>query len=659
MTFEETLKTYWGYDSFRGVQRNIIESIYEGKDTLGLMPTGGGKSVTFQVPALMEEGVCIVITPLIALMKDQVANLRKRGVKATAVYSGMTRGEVLTALENCVLGDYKFLYVSPERLSSELFIDKLSRMHVSFVTVDEAHCISQWGYDFRPSYLQICKIRGLLAGKPVLALTATATPEVVKDIQQRLGFAKENVFRMSFERQNIAYVVRRTEDKQGEMLHILESLPGTAIVYTRNRKLTKETATFLEKNGITATWYHAGLSNDTKDQRQKEWQEGHIRVMVATNAFGMGIDKPDVRYVIHLNMPDSPEAYFQEAGRAGRDGKKAYAVLLYCRKDRTSLQKRIPETFPDKTFIRQIYEHLAYYYQLAMEDGQDMTKTFDLDKFCRTFKHFPVPTVSALQILTRCGYLHYSPEEESQSRLMFLLGRDALYRLDNQDDDTESVLRALLRCYEGLFTDYVYIEEEKLSRIAGVANQQIYPILIGLSRQGIVSYIPRRRTPYITYLRDRVPSEKLIIPQEVYENRKKSFTQRIEAMIQYAEEDEHCRSRMLLHYFGERNEHNCGICDVCLHAHPSGLKAGEYANIRDEVIHTLQSAPEKERKASAFSLPNLSSEKTLKVVHYMLSEEILRITDGYLTLCKQEKDEKEAENLSKSKPYRTFAPADT
>lgn len=629
--FERVLKQGWGYDHFRGIQKEIIESIYAGKDTLGLMPTGGGKSVTFQVPALMKPGVCLVITPLIALMKDQVANLRKRNIKATAVYSGMTRHEIITALENCIFGDYKFLYISPERLSSDLFLSKLKDMQVSFITVDEAHCISQWGYDFRPSYLQIGQIRHLLLDIPILALTATATEEVVKDIQGQLGFRQENVFRMSFERKNLAYVVRKTEDKHKELIHILKKLPGCAIVYTRNRKGTKEIAGLLNEEGVTAVFYHAGLDSLTRDERQKAWQENKIRVMVATNAFGMGIDKPDVRCVIHMDMPDSPEAYFQEAGRGGRDGKKAYAILLYNKKDKAILKRRIAETFPDKPFIREVYEHLAYFYQLAMGDGQGITREFDLDKFCCTFRHFPVPTESALSILTKAGYIEYIPEEENASRVMFLTQRDELYRLENHDADTDRVIQALLRCYSGLFSDYVYIEEPRIARMAGVASDLIYPILISLSRQHVISYIPRKNVPYIIYTRPRVETSKLYFSEDIYEKRKEAYRQRIEAMVSYAEEDEVCRSRMLLHYFDEYNIHNCGICDVCLQRHDSGLKTGTYENIKEFVLDWIRNTdgwhgPERVEMA------NISNDAIKKALHYMISEQIVTLKDGQLVI---------------------------
>ena len=447
----QILKKYWGYDNFRGIQREIVESIGSGKDTLGLMPTGGGKSITFQVPALAMEGVCIVVTPLISLMKDQVDNLRRRGVMAAAVYSGMTRDEVVATLENCILGHTKLLYVSPERLASDLFRVKLGHMKVSFITVDEAHCISQWGYDFRPSYLQIAQLRDMKPGVPVLALTATATPEVVDDIQDRLRFSERNVFRMSFERSNLAYVVRTAQDKKQEMLHILRSVPGSAIVYVRSRRRCREVCDIITEAGIKATFYHAGLEHYEKDERQRQWHDDEVRVMVATNAFGMGIDKPDVRLVLHADCPNSLEAYFQEAGRAGRDGKKAYAVLLYNGHDERKMDKRIVEEFPDKQFIRDVYEHLAYFYQIALGDGRGHTFLFDITKFCQTFHHFSIQTNSALKILQRAGYIYYDMEPDAMARVRFLLDRDDLYRLDNSSADEDAVVLALLRHYSGLF----------------------------------------------------------------------------------------------------------------------------------------------------------------------------------------------------------------
>lgn len=628
--YRSILKQYWGYDHFRGIQEDIIRSVGEGHDTLGLMPTGGGKSITFQVPALSKPGLCLVITPLIALMKDQVNNLRGRGIKAAAVYSGMTREEIVVALENCIFGDYKFLYISPERLDTDIFRIKLRSMHVNLITVDESHCISQWGYDFRPAYLTIAQVRELLPGVPVLALTATATPQVVKDIQQRLGFQTENVFRMSFERQNLAYIVRRTESKTDELLHILNRTEGAAVVYTRNRKRTKETAQLLEASGISATFYHAGLTNAVKDERQKAWIDGKIRVMVATNAFGMGIDKPDVRLVVHLDLPDSPEAYFQEAGRAGRDGNKAYAVLLYARSDKTLLTKRIADTFPDKDYIRKVYEDIQYYYQMAMGDGRGCTFAFNLDEFCHNFKHFPVQADSALKILTRAGYLEYTNEQDNASRLMFTLRKDELYRIHENSEDTEKLLQCILRSYTGLFSDYAYINEETLALRTGLTRQQVYDTLLLLTRRHIVHYIPGKKTPYIIYTRERQEARRILLSKDVYEDRKENFTARIQAMIAYADSEDKCRSRMLLHYFGEQNSHNCGVCDVCLQRHSSGLRQSEFDDIATEIRQQLASGPlfpdELRRRIDA------PSDRFRQVLAFLLEQELIRREDSRIML---------------------------
>ena len=631
--YQEILKQYWGYDSFRDLQEEIITSIGEGKDTLGLMPTGGGKSITFQVPALAQEGICIVITPLIALMKDQVQNLRKREIKALAIYSGMTRQEILTALENCIFGNYKFLYISPERLDTEIFRTKLRSMKVSMITVDESHCISQWGYDFRPAYLKIAEIRELLPEVPVLALTATATPEVVTDIQARLKFREGNVFRMSFERKNLAYIVRKTDNKTKELLYILQRISGSAIIYVRNRRRTKEITELLMNEGITADFYHAGLDNAVKDLRQKRWQSGEVRVMVATNAFGMGIDKPDVRIVLHLDLPDSPEAYFQEAGRAGRDGEKAYAVILYSKSDKTTLHKRVVDTFPDKEYILNVYEHLQYYYQMAMGDGFQCIREFNLEEFCRKFKYFPVPVDSALKILTQAGYLEYTDEQDNSSRILFTIRRDELYKLREMGKEAEALIQSILRSYTGVFTDYAYISEESLAVRTGLTRQQIYHILVTLTKRRIVDYIPRKKTPYIIYTRERLELRFLHIPPSVYEERKARYEARIKAMEEYVTTENICRSRMLLRYFGEKNEHNCGQCDVCLSKRATdNLSEKSYEEVKRQILDLLSHSP----LTPAETADQIKAEKEDigQVIRYLLDEGELKMQDGMLHISK-------------------------
>ena len=631
--YQEILKQYWGYDSFRDLQEEIITSIGEGKDTLGLMPTGGGKSITFQVPALAQEGICIVITPLIALMKDQVQNLRKRGIKALAIYSGMTRQEILTALENCIFGNYKFLYISPERLDTDIFRTKLRSMKVSMITVDESHCISQWGYDFRPAYLKIAEIRTLLPGIPVLALTATATPEVVKDIQARLDFREENVFRMSFERKNLAYIVRQTDNKTQELLHILRKIPGSAIIYVRNRRRTKEITELLVNEDITADFYHAGLDNAVKDLRQKRWQSGEVRVMVATNAFGMGIDKPDVRIVLHLDLPDSLEAYFQEAGRAGRDGEKAYAVILYTKTDRTTLHRRVVDTFPDKEYILNVYEHLQYYYQMAMGDGFQCVREFNLEEFCRKFKYFPVPVDSALKILTQAGYLEYTDEQDNASRILFTIRRDELYKLREMGTEAEALIQTILRSYTGVFTDYAYISEATLSIRTGLTREQIYNILVTLTKRRIVDYIPHKKTPYIIYTRERIEAQLIHISPEIYEERKARYETRINAMLEYVTNDTLCRSRMLLDYFGEKNEHNCGQCDTCIGLRKQTATCQPDREELYEKIHKILSGAPQTPAGLLEQLP-IEKELLTEALHRLLDEGKIIVVDGILQIKK-------------------------
>lgn len=626
--YKEILQKYWGYNDFRGIQKDIIESIGNGKDTLGLMPTGGGKSITFQVPALAKKGVCIVITPLIALMKDQVMNLKRRNIRAAAIYSGMSRDDIVTILENAVFGGVKILYISPERLSSELFQTKLKHIEVSFITVDEAHCISQWGYDFRPSYLKINDIRMLLPDTPILALTATATPGVIDDIQDRLGFKEKNVFRMSFERKNLSYIVRNTEDKYGELLHILDSVDGSAIVYARSRQRTKELSEMLNEAGIPTTFYNAGLEDAVKDERQKSWQNDKARVMVATNAFGMGIDKPDVRTVIHVDCPDSIEAYFQEAGRAGRDGKKSYAVLLYNNSDQRKLVKRINDNFPEKDYIKDVYDHLAYFYQVAVGSGFNATFEFNIDKFCRTYKFFPIQVHSALLILDRAGYIEFSGERNNSARLMFTVGRDDLYRLRNNSEEEDKVIESLLRSYSGLFCDYKFIDEGFLCQQTGLPQDQVYHTLKSLNQKRIVSFIPQKSIPTIRYRQRREESKHLMFKREIYEERKKDYALRIKAMIYYAQSQDICRSKLLLHYFGEDKVQDCGQCDVCLSHKKSHISKQYMADAEDQIIELLNDKRKHHiTELKGLKLPTDLLDTALKA---LMERERIYQTDGYL-----------------------------
>ncbi len=638
-SYKEILKRYWGYDDFRGIQREIIESIGLGHDTLGLMPTGGGKSITFQVPALAMEGVCIVITPLIALMKDQVHHLRRRGIFAAAIYSGMQHDEILRTLDNCILGRTKFLYVSPERLTSELFVTKLRHMRISFLTVDEAHCISQWGYDFRPSYLEIANIRTLLPDIPVLALTATATPQVVDDICEKLTLhatqnaphSTFNVFRMSFERANLTYLVRHVADKEQELIHILSHTTGAAIVYVRSRRRSKELATALVKAGLEATFYHAGLESDDKDQRQQAWTADRTRIIVATNAFGMGIDKPDVRLVVHYDCPDSIEAYFQEAGRAGRDGQQAYAVLLYNNSDNSKLQQRIDDNFPPREYIRQVYEHLAYYYQIALGDGFGITREFNIDQFCTRFHHFPTRVHSALHILQRAGYIEYDEAPDLQTRVQFLLERQELYRLKDTTPDEERVIVALLRNYGGLFADLGYIDESLIAHDSGIQAAALHQVLTALAQQHIIRYIPRRQIPTIHYLQRRDDPEHIHLSREIYEDRMEQYRLRINAIQHYAQSNGRCRSRMLLEYFGEQNTHDCGHCDVCREQQGNAVDADQLTAAQQAILQLL--ADHKPHHTTLLHQLPLPSEAIDAALVTLLQDEQIKQEDGFLLLA--------------------------
>ncbi len=631
--FLAILRQYWGYESFRGIQVDIITSVAEGHDTLGLMPTGGGKSITFQVPAMGMEGVCVVVTPLIALMKDQVDNLRRRGIQASAIHVGLPRREMLRLLDNCILGTTKFLYVSPERLETELFLTKLGKMKVCLLAVDEAHCVSQWGYDFRPAYLRIAEIRKRIPDVPVLALTATATPQVAADIEYHLRKPEEEEphfrrFAMSFKRENLRYVVRHTDDVIGEIDHILQSVPGSAIIYTRSRNGAQELTSKLVTLGHSAVYYHAGLTPLDKDTRQRMWQNEEYRVMVATNAFGMGIDKPNVRLVIHADLPDCIEAYFQEAGRAGRDGLTAYAVCLSQRGDRHSLTQRVADEYPDENFIRKVYEDLGSYYQLAVGDGLDVTYEFNLHRFCRAFHAFPSKVEGALGILTQAGYIHYREEDAAQSRVIFLVEREELYRLNKLPPTADRIIQAILRTTSGVFSQYATIFESDLAEHSGVSQEQVYETLKALSHQRILDYVPRKHTPFITFTRSREDTARIVLPPEVLDNRRDSAKKRAEAMLQYTLDTSRCHSQYLLAYFGETNSQPCGHCDICL-AHKRGAKFESLANEMLCLLH--EKGP---LLPEALHLPGYDAETHHRAITHLIEEERICLKDGRFHLCK-------------------------
>ena len=625
------LKQYWGYDDFRGIQREIIESIGQGHDTLGLMPTGGGKSITFQVPALAQEGMCLVISPLIALMKDQVANLRRHGILAQAIYTGMTHEEILVTLDNCVYGTYKFLYVSPERLGTELFQARVKHMKVSFIAVDEAHCISQWGYDFRPAYTQIATIRRLLPGVPILALTATATPPVVEDIQRQLLFPKRNVFSMSFARENLIYNVRRVESSfQQEILDILALEPGASVIYTRSRLRTEDLAQWLNGKGIAAAYYHAGLQNHVKTELQARFTNGEIRVMVATNAFGMGIDKADIRTVIHVDVPDSPEAYFQEAGRAGRDGARAYAIMLYDGRTIGVLRRRLDDTFPPLDYVQHVYEDVCFFLEMAMGDGEGVTREFDLRLFCTNFHHSATRAYNALILLHRAGYIEWIDPEEGRSRVMFLMRRDELYGIELPRTE-DRVMYHLLRNHTGLFSQYVFINEAFIAEDLGLEEQEVSQALINLSRANILKFIPRKFIPRITFVKRRQELSDIVLPPSIYAERRQQMEHRIETMIDYIETEE-CHSRYLLRYFGQNDAKDCHQCNNCI-ASTSAVQETYTGDVRKLIIDALR------QKSPLFitdiNFPNVPISEVGKTLHDMLLHEELVSYDN-LTIALKE-----------------------
>ena len=582
------LKRYWGYDGFRGIQREIIESICAGRDTLGLMPTGGGKSICFQVPALAMEGVCVVVSPLVALMKDQVSRLHELGIRAVAVHSGMRRDQIVVALENCILGDYKILYVSPERLASELFLTKLRHMNVSFVCVDEAHCISQWGYDFRPSYLKLQQLRRMI-DVPVLALTATATAAVIDDIQDKLGFRERNVFKMSFARPNLCYGVCGNTDTLSSIKRLLERHEGSTIIYVNRREGARGCAELLVANGYRATFFHAGLSEVEKDVRQREWREGSVRIMVATSAFGMGIDKPDVRLVIHLGPPDSLEAYYQEAGRAGRDGKPAWAIMLYGDGDIKHLRASVDRNFPPKDAVRVFYDHLYYYMQIGVGSGLGVAREFKAMEFCRYFHHSLSEIGPMMSILELSGYVRFYDEDETVSRLQIVATRQQLY--GSVHGKGEVLFNYILRRYSGVFRMYAYIDEDDISMQTGLAVREVYEILVGMTRIGVVNYIPRRRVAFVRLVRERVEGERLVIPREAYDDRRERYVERVSGVVSYLRERDVCRTRLLLQYFGESPDKDCGNCDNCESKVGSGIDDCAFDAIRDSILRQLADGP--------------------------------------------------------------------
>lgn len=622
----QILKSYWGYDSFRELQREIIESVIDGHDTMGLLPTGGGKSITFQVPAMALPGLTLVVTPLIALMKDQVDNLLARGIRAYGLHSGMSRGETRLAIDKCRLGKARILYVSPERLQNERFLQELGQWRVSLLVVDEAHCISQWGYDFRPSYLQLKKLRAMFPDVPVLALTASATPRVVADIMEQLEFRPGyRKYSKSFARPNISYIVRCDDYKERTLLKVLAGTSGSAIVYVRSRKRCREIAQLLTSQGISALYYHAGLDIEDKNERQSQWKSEQARVMVATNAFGMGIDKPDVRVVVHMDIPSSLEEYYQEAGRAGRDGKPSFAVLIAAKSDRALLSRRISDTFPPREYILKVYEQAGNFLGVSLGSGYQQVYEFKFPLFCERFGLRPVNADAALRILTRAQYVEYIEEVQSRSRVMIVAHKAEFYALD-LDDVTGRVFSELQRQYTGLFADYVHIEETALALRAGVTEQQVYESLLRLSRMRVVSYVPKKSTPYLVYTTSREEPKYLRLPRAVYEDRKADMTERIERMKDYVFNSCDCRVARMLKYFGETDARPCGTCDVCRSAR-SHWGESQARGVEDTLKY-LGSHPGGFTLQEAIRTIGGDSAHVVDAVRRMLDEGTLHMSDG-------------------------------
>ena len=616
--FKQILTKYWGYASFRPLQEEIIQSVNQGNDTLGLMPTGGGKSVTYQVYSLSKPGTCLVITPLIALMKDQVENLNQRGIKALAIYSGMSSQEIKIAMDNAVWGDYKFLYLSPERIATDRFRERVGQLDVNLIAVDEAHCISQWGYDFRPSYLRIAELRDLLPNVPVLAVTATATSQVIDDIQEHLKFKKKNTLRTSYYRNNLVYLVRHEEDKVNYLVKAVLKAKGTGIVYVKSRKLTREISDLLQKNKISADYYHAGLTSKIRSAKQDAWKNGKCRVIVSTNAFGMGIDKADVRFVIHLEAPDSVEAYFQEAGRAGRDGKTAWSVLLYNNSDKIKLEKNVIKAFPEPDVIKRIYEAICNFYQLAVGFGKDQSFEFSMASFASSFS-FQITTVyNSLKILQREGYLELTDELDNPSKVYFQVDRDDLYKFQVANAGFDGFVKLLLRSYTGLFTNYVAIDEQLLATRAKLTPELVYEFLCKLRAQKIIDYIPQKKTPFIIFTKERIDVERLKITKENYTDRKRDYLARIEAMVHYAASDHKCRSQLLLQYFGEKESVRCGKCDVCMERNELNVSKYEFDTVSEQIKKVLtESCFYEELLARIEGKP----ENVVKIIRWLLENE--------------------------------------